>query len=64
MIRNWCESNYLAFNTYDDNFIKPTSNITKEFEKNVLDKQIKDDDKDNLRNIELDISGLVKLRKN
>ena len=62
-IRSGCESNDLVFNIYDINFIKPTKNVSNEYETKILDKQIKDDDKDNLSNIESDVSGLVKLRK-
>ena len=54
MIRSWCESNDLVFNVYDNNFIKPTKNVNKDYEKKILDKQLKGDDKDNLSNIELD----------
>ena len=54
MIRSCCESNDLVFNVYDNNFIKPTKNVNKEYETKILDKQLKGDDKDNLSNIELD----------
>ena len=43
--------------------MKATKNINKEYKTNILDKQIRGDDKDNLRNVESDVSGLVKLRK-
>ena len=62
-IRSSCESNDLVFNIYDNNFIKPTRNVNKEYETKILDKQIKGDDKENLSNIESDVSGLTKLRK-
>ena len=62
-IRKWCESNDLVFNIHGDNFFKPTKNVNKEHETKILDKQIKNDNKDNLSNIESDVSGLVKLRK-
>ena len=62
--RSWRESNDLVFNIFDNNFIKPTKNINKEHETKNLDKEIKGDDKDKLSNIEWDVSGLVKLRKN
>ena len=62
-IRRWCESNDLFFNIYGKSFIKATKNGNKEYETKILDKQIWGDDKDNLNNIESDVSGLVKLRK-
>ena len=43
--------------------MKATKNINKEYKTKILDKQIRGDDKDNLRNIESDVSGLLKLRK-
>ena len=61
VIRSWCENNDLVFNVYDNNFIKPTKNVNKEYETKILNKQIKGDDKDNLSNIESDVSGLIKL---
>ena len=64
VIRSWCENNDLVFNAYDINFIKPTKNVNKEHETKILNKQIKGDDKYNLSNIESDVSGLIKLRKN
>ena len=54
VIRSCCESNDLVFNVYDNNFIKPTKNVNKEYETKILDKQLKGDGKDNLSNIELD----------
>ena len=62
-IRSWCESNDLVSNIYENSFIKTTKNVNKEYETKILDKQIRGDDKDNLSNIESDVSGLVKLRK-
>ena len=62
-IRSLCESNDLVFNIYGNNFIKSSKNVNKEYETKILDKQIKGDDKENLSNIESDVSGLVKLRK-
>ena len=62
-IRSWCESNDLVFNIYENSFIKATKNVDKEYETKIFDKQIRGDDKDNLSNIESDVSGLVKLRK-
>ena len=62
-IRSWCESNDLVSNIYENSFIKTTKNVNKEYETKFLDKQIRGDDKDNLSNIESDVSGLVKLRK-
>ena len=62
-IRRWCESNDLFFNIYGNSFIKATKNVNKEYETKILDKQIWGDNKDNLNNIESDVSGLVKLRK-
>ena len=53
----------LVFNIYDNDFIKPIKNVNKEYETKILDKQIKVDDKDNLSNIESDVSGLVNLEK-
>ena len=53
----------LVFNIYNYNFIKPIKNVNKEYETKILDKQIKVDDKDNLSNIESDVSGLVNLEK-
>ena len=50
-------------NIYGNNFIKPTKNVNKEYETKILDKQIKGNDKKNLSNIESDVSGLIKLRK-
>ena len=32
-IRSWYESNDLVFNIYDNDFIKPTQNVNKEYEK-------------------------------
>ena len=43
--------------------MKAIKNINKEYKTKILDKQIRGDDKDNLRNIESDVSGLLKLRK-
>ena len=63
VIRSWCESNDLVFNIYGNSFMKATKNINKEYKTKILDKQIRGDDKDNLRNIESDVSGLLKLRK-
>ena len=63
VIRSWCENNDLVFKIYENNFIKATQNVNKEYETKILDKQIRVGDKDNLRNIESDVSGLVKLRK-
>ena len=62
-IRSWCESNDLVFNIYENSFIKATKNVNREYKAKILDKQIRCDDKDNLTNIESDLSGLVKLRK-
>ena len=62
-IRSWCESNDLVFNIYENSFIKATKNVNREYETKILDKQIRCDDKDNLSNIDSDVSGLVKLRK-
>ena len=62
-IRSWCESNDLVSNIYENSFIKTTKNVNKEYETKFLDKQIRGDDKDNLSNIESDVSGLVKLSK-
>ena len=53
----------LVFNIYGNDFIKPIKNVNKEYETKILDKQIKVDDKDNLSNIESDVSGLVNLEK-
>ena len=53
----------LVFNIYDNDFIKPIKNVNKEYETKILDKQIKVDDKDNLSNIESDVSGLANLEK-
>ena len=61
--KSWCQSNDLVFNIYENSFIKATKNVNKEYETKILDKQITGDDKDNLSNIESDVSGLVKLRK-
>ena len=49
----------VVFNIYDNNFITPTKNVNKEYETKILDKQIKGDDKENLRNIGSNVSGLV-----
>ena len=62
-IRSWCENNDLVFNIYENSFIKATNNVNKEYETKILDEQIRGDDKDNLSNIESDVSNLVKLRK-
>ena len=66
-IRKWCEINDLVFNIYDEIKItyifNPTKDVNKEYETKILDKQIKSDNKDNLRNIESDVSGLIELRK-
>ena len=62
--KSWCQSNDLVFNIYENSFIKATKNVVdKEYETKIFDKQIRGDDKDNLSNIESDVSGLVKLRK-
>ena len=63
VIRSWCESNDLVFNIYGNSFMKATKNINKEYKTKILDKQIRGDDKDNFSNIEWDVSGLVKRRK-
>ena len=62
-IRSWRESNDLVFNIYKNSFIKVTNNVNKEYETKILDKQVRGDDKDNSSNIESDVSGLGKLRK-
>ena len=49
----------VVFNIYDNNFITPTKNVNEEYETKILDKQIKGDDKENLRNIGSNVSGLV-----
>ena len=62
--KSWCQSNDLVFNIYENSFIKATKNVVdKEYETKIFDKQIRGDDKDNLSNIESDVSNLVKLRK-
>ena len=43
--------------------LKQQKNVNREYETKILDKQIRCDDKDNLSNIDSDVSGLVKLRK-
>ena len=63
-ITSWCDSYDLVFNIYENNFIKATKNVNKEYETKILDKKIRGDDKDNLSNTESVVSDLVKLRKN
>ena len=63
VVGSWCESNDLVFSIYGNNFIKGTKNVNKEYETTIFDKHTKDDDKDNLSNIEFDPSGLVTPRK-
>ena len=62
-IRSWCESNDVVLNFYKNSFIKATKKVNKEYETKILDKERRGDDKDNLSNIESDVSGLVKLSK-
>ena len=47
----------------NENSLKATKKVNKEYETKILDKQIRGDGKDNLSNIESDVSGLVKLYK-